>query len=300
MSSELVEKYVESLVNYNTKRNAENILKKFYEFLKLRNRKTLHTKPRDIDDFIAYFKADYRERNNNIEIEAGTVGQYISVISAFFNFLVSREYMSKSPILKDMAKPYYKRARNKRIESLSEEECTKLLTAADNPRDKAIIYTALSTGARNSEMRNIDTCDVDFQENIIHIRNGKGGKDRDVYFSDTCSKALKDWLQVRKYNNPDCDALFVTCNGHRMVDTTLDRVFWNNGAKAGIVVKNGKRNRVYPHLMRHSHATQYLKNGGNLVALQEQLGHDSLDTTKKYIHLNAKFRKEDYLKTMRF
>ena len=254
---------------------------------------------RDLREYIMFFRERYANEHKGEEIEETTVSLCVSIIKRFYGWAEKEQYIEKSPINPDIMKEY-RRPKNKKIISLSLEDSRKLITTADNPRDKAILLVFLTSGVRNAELCNLEMDNVDFENNTISVIAGKCNKDRTVIFSESCKQALRDWLTVRKYNNPKNDNLFVSMNGRKMLTKHINRIINDLGTKAKIKVNNsnGKRTKVHPHLLRHTFATQYLKNGGNLVALQELMGHATLDQTRRYIDLSEEFKQQDYSKAM--
>lgn len=252
----------------------------------------------DIDDYIRNLKSEYRKKRG-CEIEKNTIAIYLGILKKYFHFLSERDIIEKNVISKDYIKTYKKNS-HKKVISLPLDESKRLISTANNPRDKAIILTFLSSGVRNNELCNLKMHDIDYEQKIISVFEGKGDKDREVIFTEKCKRAILDWVEVREYCKPKNDYVFVSCSGRQLTDCRINDILNKIGAKANIKINNsnGKRTKVHAHLLRHTYATQYLKAGGNLVALQENMGHSSLETTRQYIDLSMKFKQQDYEKTM--
>ena len=131
-----------------------------------------------------------------------------------------------------------------------------------------------STGCRVSELTRLKRKDVDFQQGEVHLF-GKGSKHRTSYLNAKAEVYLKKYLFSRRDNN---EALFVS---ERKPHNSLKKT-----AVESIIRKLGERSnigrRVYPHLIRHTTATDALERGMNVVELQRILGHEKLDTTMIY------------------
>jgi site-specific recombinase XerD len=144
-------------------------------------------------------------------------------------------------------------------------------------RNRAIILTLLDTGLRVSELCDLLIRDVDMRNSakFIKILGGKGGKDRHFPISARTAQALWRYLSDR----PDArltDPLFVTKNNNRVDRTNIYDMLEYAGKRAGVSQCN-------PHRFRHTFAINFLRNGGNVFSLQAILGHESLDTCKKYL-----------------
>ncbi len=161
-------------------------------------------------------------------------------------------------------------------------------------RNRAILETFYSTAIRATELRNLCVADVDTARTLVHVRQGKGGKDRLVPIG---SQAL-DWIaryraEVRpSLIGPDSEnRLFVGLRGLPLSREALAMIVKEAMKKAGI------EKRGACHLLRHTAATLMMENGANLRALQTYLGHSKLDTTQVYTHLSLGRLKEIHQKT---
>ncbi len=147
-------------------------------------------------------------------------------------------------------------------------------------RDRALLETLYSTGARVSEMQALDLADVDLDDGTVVLK-GKGRKERIAGLGRPCREALEDYLvavagaRVRK----DRRAVFLNRFGGRLTARSIARLLEKRVAAAGI------RGRVTPHTLRHSFATHMLQAGANLREVQELLGHASVASTQVYTHL---------------
>ena len=157
-------------------------------------------------------------------------------------------------------------------------------------REKAIIETLYSTGCRVTELARLKKTDVDFQKGEVYLF-GKGNKHRISYLNAKAEVALKKYLFSRTDNDP---ALFVSDRNpyHGIQKTTIEQIVKKIGQCSGI----GRR--VFPHLIRHTTATDALERGMNVTELQKILGHEKLNTTMIYAKVcqeNVKYSHRRYV-----
>ncbi len=148
-------------------------------------------------------------------------------------------------------------------------------------RDRAILETLYSTGARVSELVGMNREDLDLKEGLVRLR-GKGRKERIVPIGDVAIEAIKEYhalLPPRASRlTPHASPVFMNARGRRLTTRSIARFVANYSSRlAG--------GRVSPHALRHSFATHLLDEGADLRAIQEMLGHASLATTQKYTHV---------------
>jgi integrase/recombinase XerD len=162
---------------------------------------------------------------------------------------------------------------------LSPDEVRRLLdVVAHHPKNKALLITLYGAGLRISEALGLKPADIDSQRMFIHVRSGKGNKDRMVKLSPHLLAVLRDywrachpgvWLfpQARDRQRP-------------MDEGTAHRIVARSARRAGIT------RRVSPHTLRHSYATHLLEAGTDLRSIQMLLGHSNLKTTARYTHVS--------------
>jgi integrase/recombinase XerD len=170
-------------------------------------------------------------------------------------------------------------------EILSQEEVARLIDAAEHPFHRILLMTLYATGARRAEVAHLKVSDIDSQRMVIHIRGGKGGKDRDVMLSPKLLEALR--IYWRGLRSKSTDWLFPGNRwhtGHRPVTT---KVLWtaclNAAERAGLAHKH-----IHPHTLRHCFATHLLEAGADLRTIQMLLGHRDLEETTIYLHLSRR------------
>lgn len=160
---------------------------------------------------------------------------------------------------------------------LSPEEVAKILTVPPHLKTRALLMTIYAAGLRRSEAAHLQVNDIDSARMTITVRQGKGRKDRLVMLSPVLLQTLR---QYWRHNKPK-QWLFPGENPDQPIsDNDVFAVFQNAVRRAGITKK------VSPHSLRHSFATHLLESGTNLRTIQNLLGHRSLKTTARYLHVS--------------
>jgi len=161
-------------------------------------------------------------------------------------------------------------------------------------RDKAIIELLYATGIRNTELRNLQIYDIDFEQLHVFIQKGKYGKDRIIPLGEIAADYLYDYISsVREQLIKDTclNFLFLSKNGKQITKANLIWIVDKYAKKAGLL------KRITPHSLRHSYATHLLQNGADIRYIQELLGHASVETTQIYTRVVIDDLKEVYQKT---
>jgi integrase/recombinase XerC len=145
-------------------------------------------------------------------------------------------------------------------------------------RDQAILELLYAAGIRVSELVALDMQDIDLQAGTMRVQ-GKGRRERQVFFGKTATQALQAYLEVRQ--GQETWALFVNHRGGRLTTRGVQLLVKKHCQRTGLPT------RTSPHTMRHAFATHLLDNGADLRAIQELLGHQQLSTTQKYTHVST-------------
>lgn len=212
------------------------------------------------------------------KLDARTVGVYTAALRFLFVKTLRRPYP-----LQEF--PYPKRPRRLPV-ILSEDEISRLLESASNLYHRALLMTVYCTGARCAEVCGLKVEDIDSARMMVHIRQGKGGKDRDVPLDPNLRETLREyyrWMRPKTYLFPGVE------NGWRADRPITQKVLWEACQEAKR--RAGIKKRVSPHLIRHSFATHLLENGADLPTLQAILGHADLRATSIYLHLSQRHLK---------
>lgn len=214
-------------------------------------------------------------------------------LSSFWTW-AERELQIEHVVRKQVPQPRFYRAP---VDAFTEDEIRKLLRFCEinaeyrttwgrravnkRPqalRDKAIVLTLLDCGMRVSELCGLTLADFDQHRGQLIIRYGKGGKTRIVYLGEVARKALWKYLSSRGKMRPN-DAVFITRTGRPMDRVNVGHMIARTGKRAGI--------HAHPHKFRHTFAITFLRNGGNVLTLQQILGHESMETVKNYATIAA-------------
>jgi integrase/recombinase XerD len=164
---------------------------------------------------------------------------------------------------------------------LSQEEVARLIDATGNLMHRAMVMTLYATGVRRAELCRLKVADIDSERMVLHIQEGKGGRDRDVPLGPKLLATLREywrWMKPKTYLFPGME------NNWRADVPVTTKVAWiavTEAAKAAGITK-----RVSPHTLRHSYATHLLEAGADLRTIQVLLGHAKLADTTVYLHLS--------------
>ena len=205
-------------------------------------------------------------------LSPGSVEHHISALRFFFVHTLHRhEFRQFLP---------YPRVGQKLPKILSREEVARLIDASSSLFQRTLLMVLYGTGMRRAEVARLKIADIDSQRMIIHVVNGKGGKDRDLPLSPALLETLRAhwrWLKPRTYLFPS--------RLHRDCEQPItDKIVWRACAEAR--KRAGIQKKVSPHLIRHSWATHLLEAGTDLRTIQLLLGHEDLQTTARYLHLS--------------
>src|SRR6201996_2376531 len=174
----------------------------------------------------------------------------------------------------------YPKVRRKLPNILSREEGAQLIDASSSLFERTLLMVLYGTGMRRAEIARLKIADIDSQRMVIHVVNGKGGKDRDLPLSPLLLETLRAhwrWLKPQTYLFPS--------RLHRNCEQPIsDKIVWRACTEAA--KRAGIRKKVTPHLVRHSWATHLLEAGTDLRTIQLLLGHEDLEVTARYLHLS--------------
>jgi integrase/recombinase XerD len=178
--------------------------------------------------------------------------------------------------------PYPKYSKHRVPRVLSPEEVAQLIDAASNLQARAILMVLYSTGMRRSELVRLRIEDIDSKRMVVHIRQGKGGKDRDVPL---CPRLLETLREYWRWRKPKV-WLFPQIGSRGKTGHITAHTVWYACDEAARHA--GLKKRVAPHMLRHSFATHLLENGADLPTIQILLGHADLEATSIYLHLSRR------------
>jgi len=179
------------------------------------------------------------------------------------------------------------RVHHKRRQSIEPENVWKILDKIDNDRDLALILTHLYTGLRPTEILALKKEDLDLDKGTIIVKNTKTYQDRIVPIHKKPMMALRKYIAKR---NDYCPSLFYSFR-----EKTPMTLFAYRFALKKYCKKAGIR-RVTPYQLRHTFATQFIENGGDVLILKSIMGHSNIKTTEGYVHENTRMIMKGYEK----
>jgi len=167
---------------------------------------------------------------------------------------------------------------------LNEDERARLIDAVDTDspaglRNLLIIQLCLDAGLRSAEVLALHHRDIDFKSGQLMVRDGKNGKDRSLWLGPDLVALLRTFVETQGKVRPG-DLLFTTKTGRPLLTRYLRSMVGDLTKKAGIENK-----RVHPHTLRHTFATDLLRQSKNLMIVSKALGHANLATTQIYLHI---------------
>lgn len=286
---------------------------KYLEYLEIeknKSQKTLENYGRYLDRFLGFAKIDnisqlseelirkYRLYLNRLQDAKGkplkkvTQNYHVIALRTFLKYLAKTGVKTVPAERVELGKQ-----EDREVTFLQPDELERLFNAPrgtelDTLRDKAILTTLFSTGMRVSELCSLNRDEIDLKRGELSVR-GKGSKIRLVFLSDETRKNIRDYISKR----PDVDeALFIRIpktktfakdSDLRLTPRSIQRIIKKYSIKAGIVGK-----KISPHTLRHSFATDLLRNGADIRSVQAMLGHASVTTTQIYTHVTDKQLRE--------
>lgn len=273
-----------------TVRNYHFYLKRFSDWAKDPN-------PAEIDNEMVRKYRLHLNRNvagrEEAQLKKNTQNYHLIALRAFLKYLAKRDVKSMAAEKIELAKQG-----SRQVSFLELEELKRFLMAPEKDptivgtRDKAILELLFSTGLRVSELANlrIDAINLKLEEFTVL---GKGSKHRVVFLSMPARGAIKAYIERRRDVSP---FLFVrhdrarkfTPGAHPLTPRSIQRIVDRYAREAGIT------KHVSPHTLRHTYATDLLRNGADIRAVQSLLGHESITTTQVYTHITDKELKRVY------
>ena len=236
----------------------------------------------EIFDFLSYLANDRAINPENpapdYGISASARARKLSAIKSFYKYLTVRtKQLTENPV----ADLEYPKLRKSLPKYLTMEQSAALLQAVSGPnekRDYAILMLFLNCGIRRSELVGLNLTDV-YEDRIRVV--GKGNKERFVYFGSACRKAIDAYIPIRnKQVLTDNKALFGSRDNNRISVTAVHRLVKKALMQAGL-----DSTQFSAHKLRHTAATMMLSGGVDVKTVQEVLGHENLNTTQIYTHI---------------
>jgi integrase/recombinase XerD len=198
-----------------------------------------------------------------------TIARKLAAVRGFLRHALGAARVPDAPLAPRIGRRLPDSPREKEV------ELELLALEGDGPialRNRALVEVVYSAGLRSAEAVGLDLADVDFEQELIHVRRGKGGKERVVPLGEEAAFWVAQYLRDSRpsFARGAEDALFLSVRGRRLDTSTLRRL------------------APHPHRLRHAFATHLLEGGADLRTIQELLGHSSLSTTQVYSHVDAR------------
>ena len=280
----------------------------YSHFLKIERWLSFHTIQnylRDVKKLISFLEKEYKhsspiEINEEViqkfvyeiakEISPRSQARIISGLRSYFDYLIFENYRESNPT--DLIEA--PKIGVKLPDTLSELEINSLISAIDlskgeGERNRAMLETMYSCGLRVSELIHLKISDLFFDEGFIKIV-GKGNKERFVPIHFRAQKyiimyinEIRTFLSIKKGFE---DTLFLNRRGKSLSRQMIFMILKD------LAIKINLNKKISPHTFRHSFATHLLKNGADLRAIQQMLGHESITTTEVYVHLDTSYLKK--------
>lgn len=289
------------------------MLKDFENYLKNVRKYSLNTINSyisDINIFLEYLhiqKLNYKDVNHEVirsylkyldekKYKNSSINRILSSLNDYYNYLTKCK-VTKYNYFEDINRP----RKEKRLPNfINYSEYMSLLATVEKEeneflkaRNLLLLEILFDTGLRVSEAVNIEINNINKKEQSIKVL-GKGNKERIVYYGDYAKNYLEDYLNLRRnINIVDKDYLFLNKNYTRLTRRGVEYLISDISKKALL------RQKISPHTLRHSFATEMLNNGCDIRSVQELLGHKSLSTTGIYTHVTNEVVRQEYLKTFK-
>lgn len=282
-------KYISLERNYseNTTESYTNDLLQFESFLHKTFDKDIILWERVDKNIIRIFLNDLTELN----LSKRSIARKLAVLKSFFKFLTREEIMNRNPAVSIKLPKFEK----KLPEFITIDEIKKIvklpqIRTFEGLRDLAILELFYGTGLRLSELINLKTANIQFEEDLLRVK-GKGNKIRIIPLGSTAKKIIENYLEFRpQYALKSVENIFVLKSGKKMYPMAVQRIV----SKYLDQVTHVKQKS--PHLFRHTYATHLLNAGASIRVVKDLLGHESLSTTQVYTHLSIDYLQKIYKK----
>ena len=238
----------------------------------------------DIFDFLSYLANDRTVNPDSPSPDYGISptarARKLSAIKSFYKYLTVRTKQLEENPVADLEYPKLRKSLPRYLTLEQSAALLKAVSGQNEKRDYAILMLFLNCGIRRSELVGLNLTDV-YEDRIRVV--GKGNKERFVYFGSACRKAIDAYLEERNQKVlTDNRALFGSRDGNRISVTAVHRLVKKALMKAGL-----DSTQFSAHKLRHTAATMMLSGGVDVKTVQEVLGHENLNTTQIYTHIES-------------
>jgi len=234
---------------------------------------------REVDDFV--------ESQHQHGRAWATINRRLNALKHFFDFCLEQQCVGGNPV-----KPSHFVRRGRPLpKALSREQVQRLFAQIAHPMDRALFLVMLRCGLRVSEVARLTLEQIDWEQQALHIVQGKGRKDRRVYIS------------------PDAEASLHACLAQHPGERAKGYVFWNRkrqGQLLSVKAIQKKMERYAKtagitascHSLRHTFASNLLEHGAEVVAIRDFLGHSQISSSERYAKISSQKIKQEYMRTM--
>ena len=251
-------------------------IRQFFDYCAQNKTEPVQATPEFLDNYIYHLKAE-------LMLAPASTQRKLEALKAYYKFLMIEGVLKEDP------SRFLISARTIRHlpKQLTKEQMERLLSfpakTFSEKRTLAILHLLYASGIRVSELINLRIENVNLEERWL-LAFGKGRKQRFVPINKEACSVLKDYLELRRAHfakKNTSDEFFLNRDGKKMSRV----IVWKDLAEIGRL--SGITTKLHPHLLRHTFATHLLSGGADLRSLQEMLGHESLNTTQIYTHVNT-------------
>jgi site-specific recombinase XerD len=254
----------------STRRAYRGDVEEFCAWLEERRTKLDAVDVRVLADYVAWLGG-----RRGRKLAPATIGRKLAAVRAFLRHALGRERVPDARLAP---------RRGRRLpDAPAAVEVERLLEALEGEgpvalRNRALVEIVYSAGLRSAEAVGLDLGDVDFEQELVHVRRAKGGKERVIPLGEEAALWLARYLREARpvLAAGANDAFFLSARGRRLDTSTLRRIV------------------PHPHRLRHAFATHLLDGGADLRTIQELLGHSSLSTTQVYSHVDPRHLRRVY------
>ncbi len=234
---------------------------------------------REVDDFV--------ESQHQHGRAWTTINRRLNALKHFFDFCLEQQFVGGNPV-----KPSHFVRRGRPLpKALSREQVQRLFAQIAHPMDRALFLVMLRCGLRVSEVARLTLEQIDWEQQALHIVQGKGRKDRRVYMS------------------PDAEASLHACLAQHPGERAKGSVFWNRKRQGQLLSVKAIQKKMERYAkaagitascqsLRHTFASNVLEHGAEVVAIRDFLGHSQISSSERYAKISSQKIKQEYMRTM--
>ena len=231
-----------------------------------------HNCPVYLEDIVLQDLEDYLLHEKERGAASASRSRSLYILRSFYNYCCRKDLCVKN--IASLLEPV--KIKQKEREFITEDELGELVAAIEQPVIKTVVQAMFYTGGRISEMIHLTLEDVDLENRVLHIIDGKGGKDRDVPINDKLHHILTHYLE--HIRDAHSNRFFALARTGKVSDSYINHCIYK------AVEKLGWEKDISAHVLRHSFGSNLLEKGASVVSIQKLLGHSSLRVTSRYLH----------------